>query len=329
VRRGKRERESETNADEPPPSLSLSSPHFLSLSPNRDQLLYNMRPPPYPFVSELARPEVKLAGLRIDATQNSRSRMSGNTGMALGPFPTTEEEINSFQAFTGIPEGATLNYLSWASDGSSVAFTVRYAGPSVPDAERAAPALWVADAATRECRPLLPGRGLNTLFESYSWLDPDTILVCVIPSDRGTPPARPPTPRGPRVQFNSGGNVAQARTYADLLKDSHDADLFDYFGTSEFVKVTVSTGAVAPFTPPNQNEIYTRCDPSPDGQFVIMSALERPFSYAVPCGRFPKRVWVVNREGATVREVCSLPLADSIPIVHNSCREGPRWGCTN
>ena len=37
-----------------------------------------------------------------------------------------------------------------------------------------------------------------------------------------------------------------------------------------------------------------------------------------------KRVWVVDRDGKTVREVCDLPLADSIPIVHNSCREGPR-----
>lgn len=281
-----------------------------------------MRPPPYPFVSELSRPELKLAGLRIDATQNSRSRMSGNTGMAIGPFPTTEEEINSYQSFTGIPEGATLNYLSWAADGSKVAFTVRFAGPSVPDDERAAPELWIADAATRECRCLLPSRGLNTLFESYSWLDADTILACVIPSDRGLPPKRPPTPRGPRVQSNSEGNVAQARTYADLLKDSHDADLFEYYGASEFLKVTVSTGEVAPFV--NASQIYTRCDPSPDGQYVIMAALERPFSYAVPCGRFPKRVWVVNRRGETVREVCSLPLADAIPIVHNSCREGPR-----
>ena len=307
----------------PFPVFLLSVPHPYSISPMRDRLLYNMRPPPYPFVSELARPELKLAGLRVDATQNSRSRMSGSTGMALGPFPTTEEEINTYDSFTGIPEGATLNYLSWATDGSKVAFTVRFAGPNVLDDERAAPELWIADAHTLKCRPLLPGRGLNTLFESYSWLDPDTLLVCVIPLDRGEAPRRPPTPRGPRVQSNTGGNMAQARTYADLLKDSHDADLVEYYSSSEFIKVTVSTGEAVPFTP-DKERIYTRCDPSPDGQFVIMEALERPFSYAVPCGRFPKRVWVANREGETVREVSSLPLADSIPIVHNSCREGPR-----
>jgi dipeptidyl aminopeptidase/acylaminoacyl peptidase len=196
----------------------------------------------------------------------------------------------------------------------------------VADADRAAPELWIADAVTRECRPLLPGRGLNTLFENYSWLDDDTIVVCVIPSGREEAPTRPPTPRGPRVQSNGGGNVAQARTYADLLKDSHDADLFEHFGASEFVTVNVKTGEVAPLAPAAAGtaEMHTRCDPSPDGQFIIMEALERPFSYAVPCGRFPKRVWVVNRAGETVRDVCSLPLADAIPIVNNSCRAGPR-----
>lgn len=295
----------------------------ISISPQRDKLLYTMKPPPYPFVSELARPELKLAGLRIDETQNSRSRMSGNTGMAIGPMPTCEAEIGVYTEFTGIPNGATINYVSWATDGASIAFTVRFAGPDTPDDERAPPELWIADVATMICRPLLPGRGLNTLFESYSWLDTNTIAVCVVPENRAVRPARSPTPRGPRVQTNTGGVVAQARTYADLLKDGHDADLFEYFGSSQFVKVNTQTGEVSPFGD-GAPRLYTRCDPSPDGEFVIMEELLRPFSYEIPCGRFPKRVWVVNRNGETVREVSNLPLADKIPIVHNSCRAGPR-----
>ena len=309
----------------PPPELAQfverpQSPS-ISISPHRDQLLYTMKPPPYPFVSELARPELKLAGLRIDETQNSRSRMSGSTAMAIGPMPSSDAEIGTYEYFTGIPEGATLNYVSWAFDGSKIAFTTRFAGPSVPDHERAPPELWIADVATLNCRPLLPGRGLNTLFESYSWLDANTIVACVVPERRGARPTRPPTPRGPRVQTNEGGNVAQARTYADLLKDSHDADLFDHFATSELVKIDIATGEATLF---DGARIHTRCDPSPDGAFVIMEELHRPFSYEIPCGRFPKRVWVVNRDGETVREVCDLPLADAIPIVHNATREGPR-----
>ena len=84
----------------------------ISISPQRDKLLYTFRPPPYPFVSELARPELKLAGLRVDETQNSRSRMSGNTGLAIGPMPTSVTEIGVYETFKGIPEGATINYVS-------------------------------------------------------------------------------------------------------------------------------------------------------------------------------------------------------------------------
>ena len=310
----------------PPPEVAqfVERPQnpSISISPMRDQLLYLMRPPPYPLVSELARPELKLAGMRIDETQNSRSRMSGNTGIAIGPMPTSEEEINSFEHFDGLPDGATLNYVSWGVDARHIAFTVRFAGPEVPETDRAPPELWIADVTTRACRPLLPGRGLNTLFESYSWLDKDTIVACVVPAGRPPRPQRPPTPPGPRVQTNFGGNVAQARTYADLLKDSHDGDLFEYFSSSDFVKVSVLTGEVTPFG--SGPAIHTRLDPSPDGNFVIMEALQRPFSYAVPCGRFPKRVWITDRDGREVREVCNLPMADNIPIVHNSCREGPR-----
>lgn len=176
----------------PPPEVAqfVERPQnpSISISPMRDQLLYLMRPPPYPLVSELARPELKLAGMRIDETQNSRSRMSGNTGIAIGPMPTSEEEINSFEHFDGLPDGATLNYVSWGVDARHIAFTVRFAGPEVPETDRAPPELWIADVTTRACRPLLPGRGLNTLFESYSWLDKDTIVACVVPAGR---PPRP------------------------------------------------------------------------------------------------------------------------------------------
>ena len=50
--------------------------------------------------------------LRVDETQNSRSRMSGNTGLAIGPMPTSDAEIGAYETFKGIPEGATINYVS-------------------------------------------------------------------------------------------------------------------------------------------------------------------------------------------------------------------------
>lgn len=110
----------------------------------------------------------------------------------------------------------------------------------------------------------------------------------------------------------------------DLLKDSHDEALFDYYGQSTLVLVDVATGKATPLGGAEQPLIYTRASPSPDGLFFIVEYLERPYSYLVPCGRFPKRVELWDRTGRLVRLLEQLPLAEDIPIAHNSTRAGRR-----
>jgi hypothetical protein len=46
---------------------------------------------------------------------------------------------------------------------------------------------------------------------------------------------------------------------------------------------------------------YGAVAPSPDGRYLLVSWLERPFSYAVPCGRFPKRVQLWRRSATALR----------------------------
>uniref|UniRef100_A0A7S0MZS3 Probable glutamyl endopeptidase, chloroplastic n=2 Tax=Pyramimonas obovata TaxID=1411642 RepID=A0A7S0MZS3_9CHLO len=176
--------------------------------------------------------------------------------------------------------------------------------------------------ATLECRRILPDYHLNTVYEEYSWVDSETIVATVIPTNRGPPPERPETPSGPRIQSNMGGGKAQNRTYTDLLKDKHDEHLFDYYAKSRLVMVSVPTGEEALID--SEPRIYTRATPSPNGKHLLVEYLERPYSYLVPCGRFPKRVELWTAAGDKLRELEVLPLAEDIPIVHNSCRAGRR-----
>jgi hypothetical protein len=147
-----------------------------------------------------------------------------------------------------------------------------------------------------------------------------------VPIGRPPAPVRPATPRGPRVQSSTAGVAAQARTYTDLLRDSHDAALFAHFCTSMLLRVPLAPGAAAtPLGAGATPRLYSRVDPSPDGTFLIVEFLEPPFSYLVPCGRFPKRVELWRAaDGAFVRTLAALPLAESIPIVNDSCRAGVR-----
>ncbi len=85
--------------------------------------------------------------------------------------------------------------------------------------------------------------------------------------------------------------------------------------------VDVPTGVVRKIGVPR---LYIDVDTSPDGRFMMVSWLERPYSFNVACGRFPRRTQLWTRDGALVRELAALPLAEDIPIAFNSTRKGPR-----
>lgn len=68
--------------------------------------------------------------------------------------------------------------------------------------------------------------------------------------------------------------------------------LFDYYCQSQLVTVKVSTGEVATIGP---TRLYTATSASPDGRYLLVSWLDRPYSYSLPCGRFPKKVQLWTR----------------------------------
>lgn len=68
--------------------------------------------------------------------------------------------------------------------------------------------------------------------------------------------------------------------------------------------------------------VTRRVAASPDGDYLLVSWLTRPFSTAVPAGRFPVQLELWGRSGTPLRTIAALPLAEDIPIAFNSCRKG-------
>ena len=297
----------------------------LTLSPNRQWLLHLHRPSAYPPVAELARPELKLAGIRFDLEQNTRSRMGYNTALALARLRPGETPGEP-RFITGIPPGMLLNYVSWSPSGTRLAFTVRGSGEAgCPP--RGPPSLWFADVDTLAAQPAAPGWTLNCALEDYSWVSDSEIVALVVPESRGAAPVRPATPAGPRVSSSTGGVSAQARTYPDLLKDSHDAAMFTHVASSQMVHISLGgeAPAVRLLGRGADVRLYTRIDVSPDSTCLLVEYLEPPFSFTLPASRFPKRVELWSAaDGRLLRTVAALPLADAVPIVNDSCRQGPR-----
>ncbi|KAE8723215.1 putative glutamyl endopeptidase [Hibiscus syriacus] len=305
----------------PPPEIRdiVDAPPLpaISFSPLRDKIMFLKRRSLPPLV-ELARPEEKLAGIRIDGKCNARSRMSFYTGIGIHQL-LPDGSLGPEKEVSGLSDGAKINFVSWSNDGKHLAFSVRF---EEEESSSSKLRVWVADIETGTARLLFQSQDiyLNAVFDNYIWVDKSTLLVCAIPLSRGDPPKKPLVPSGPKIQSNEQKSVVQVRTYQDLLKDEYDEDLFDYYATSQLVLASLD-GKVEEVGSP---AVYTSMDPSPDENYILISSIHRPYSFTVPCGRFPKKVDVWTADGKFVRELCDLPLADNIPIAFNSVRKGMR-----
>jgi hypothetical protein len=72
-------------------------------------------------------------------------------------------------------------------------------------------------------------------------------------------------------------------------------------------------------------DIVDEATPSPDGEWLMVRTLHRPWSYHVSAGRFPTKMEVFRIDDpADVVALEDLPLADDIPIATGSVRTGKR-----
>jgi dipeptidyl aminopeptidase/acylaminoacyl peptidase len=114
------------------------------------------------------------------------------------------------------------------------------------------------------------------------------------------------------------GHKSPARTYQDLLKNSDDEALFEYYATS---RITI----VRPGCPPQYvgpPDLFSLVSVSPDGDSLLTVRLQKPFSLALPLDFFPRKIEVLRSDGSVLMKLADIPLCDNIPI--EGVRTGPR-----
>jgi len=275
----------------------------LSLNPTRDTLLL-IQTERYPGIAELAKPQLRLAGFRINPLTNGPARIAHVTGLTLMPVEGGHPRpITLPKGIVGVPQ--------WSPNGFRFATTV------TTDIEVQ---LWVGSTATAAMKRI-PFVALNAAFgDPISWMPDSNSLLCeLVPGERGKPPETPLAPSGPTVQ-ESSGKAAPVRTYQDMLQNAHDEALYDYYATSQLAVVSLDVPPIAQTV--GEPAIFGTASPSPDGKFLLISRLHRPYSYLHPASAFAKTVEVWNRKGKVVRTVAELPLQDKIPI--EGVPTGPR-----
>ncbi len=260
-----------------------------------------------PGIAEVSQPELRLAGLRINPANNGQSRASTYAGLMFKNMLTQEEK-----RLSGLPANAAIDNVSWSPDGEKIAFTINQ--PSGLE-------LWYADTKTFTARKLTEAL-VNDIFggNPYNWYaNSNVLLVKMIDKNRGSAPVAALAPGGPIIQSNTGGE-APVRTYQDLLKNSYDENVFEYYATSVLTKVELSGTQTAISAP----GMFVYAQLSPDNNYLMTAYLKRPFSYIVPFNRFPMTFEVWNAAGQKVYTIYEVPLTENLPKGFDAVRTGPR-----
>ena len=262
----------------------------------------------YKSLDDLNQDELRLGGLRINPNTNTSSTATYSNNIkvrkVLGSGEATQVQ--------GLPANAKISNLKWSPNDMYVAFTHTTARGLE---------LWVLDVANAKATKLTENNLNGNLGNPITWFkDNSNILVKMMPANRpALIDAKKDLPSGPIVS-TSDGKVSQNRTYQDLLKNKTDEANFENITTSELYKVNIN-GKAELYKPA---AMYAGEDFSPDGNYLMLVTIQKPFSYIVPLNRFPFRTVVCDIKGNEIKVVNETPLTEVMPKGFMAVRKGKR-----
>ncbi|MBE9063891.1 S9 family peptidase [cf. Phormidesmis sp. LEGE 11477] len=324
-----------------PIASMLDTPRLpaISFSPAADWIV-ELRSAGLRPIRELTTPKLGLAGVQLNPQTWGPAKPGYYCGLSIRR--RDEENARPIE----LPPNPRIRNLSWSKCGQYLSFTQTHleqnsqASESPRDETQPTTggiSLWVLELATAKARaltgPILHNIGGGS---PARWL-PDGNIICRIRTELGPPPVAPKIPDGPVIEENLG-KVAPARTFTNLLENAHDEALLEYYFTSSIVKISLAGGQ----TPIVGPDLYTGFSPSPDGQWLKIVKVKRPFSYQVPLARFPREASIISLQESVQEDgaqedgalnnnsqqnaylISDLPLAEEIPIDFDSVRAGKR-----
>ena len=283
---------------EPAPSTTLSTDKSFMLLTYRDS---------YKTLDDLAQVDMRLGGLRINPVTNISSTVNYITNLKIKKI--TEKDPTQIK---GLPANAKITHVSFSPDEKKIAFT---------HTTSTGVELWVIDVATKQATRLTKANLNANMGNPFIWYrDGSRLLVSVLPAKRQKlidPSQNLPT--GPIISV-SDGTKAPNRTFQDLLKNPTDEINFEILVTAELHEVDLS-GKSKLFKPA---DMYMGKSFSPDGNYLLLTTLAKPFSYFVPYSRFAQKQNVYDKKGNLVALVNDVPLAEVLPKGFMAVRKGRR-----
>lgn len=278
----------------------------VSMDTKKEYMLLSYRNT-YKTLDELNQEELRLGGLRINPITNISSTVTYINNIKVRKI----KDKNEIQV-AGLPQNPKISNIAWSPDEKKIAFTHTTA---------TGVELYVLDIASAKATKLTEANLNANMGSPFSWYrDNQSLLVKMLPKNRpALIDAKKDLPKGPTVS-SSDGTKSSNRTFQDLLKNKTDETNFETLVMSELYKLdlngktTLYKGA----------DLYAGEGFSPDGNYILITTIKRPFSYIVPLSRFPMTAIVYDLAGKEVKVVNEVALSEVMPKGFMATRTGKR-----
>ncbi len=286
-------------ADTKAPATNLISP--------KNQFLVQVERPLYKTLEELAEPEMKLAGLRINPLNFNQSRGNYFTSLKLFSLPDAKEIPVS-----GLPGLVKMQNISFSPAETHLAFVM----VSENDLQ-----LWTLELKTGQARYTGTHHLNGVMGWPYTWDSDGKSVIVKYKGEKGPWQDKRELPKGPATQ-DASGVKSPARTYQDLLRNKQDEAKFEYYTKAYLARIQVGTIKEAQNL--TQEGIFKQISPSPDGSLIMVEELVQPYSYTLPFGFFASRFDILDQNGKKQSTFYNRPLQDKIPSDFDAVEAGKR-----
>jgi dipeptidyl aminopeptidase/acylaminoacyl peptidase len=258
-------------------------------------------------LDELAKDELKLAGIKLNPANFSRSRVNAKySGVQLKHVQSgTVININN------LPQGI-IRAPKFSANSQYLAFIVE---------QKNTANLWLYNVETKQAKQLSTA-ALNSVITAtpYTWLPDSSAIIANIAVNITSDPLQNSSDNVVPVIQQSRGEKAPARTYQNLLSSPFDEAQFKFYGQGQLAFITLdgNTQAIG------KRGVFKSFSISPDSTNILVAMIDEPFSYQVPYRRFATTWQIWGMRGYALVELAKQPLADNIPQGYDSVRTGRR-----
>jgi dipeptidyl aminopeptidase/acylaminoacyl peptidase len=239
-----------------------------------------------------SKPFHELGGVFIDFKANRARALTIRNNVGIQVISAADGSKRPIQ----IPAGARVSNATWSPDSSSVAFFIHS-----DDATH----IWIADVATGKSRQLTKTPLLATFVPSFEFTaDGKTIAAVLVPEARSPMPPPPASPIGPTVKI-ADADRNRLRTFPSLMSTTYEKELLEWHTTGQVAMIDVQKGTIRRV---GQPAMVRSIDASPDGKYLRVTRMVKPFSYDVPVSNFGTVEEIWDLDGKMLAKVTERPI---------------------